>query len=221
MHRMLAPSHSLSIGSIQARATPLPLTISNLAIDIDLQDNLPVMELLQFDLLGGTLTANAGLLRKKGRYHVDANVQFSGISSGSLEFSMPIDTDITAVIADMKAVVNISHIGSRTLERLLYALDPSGSDETIVAQRRLLKRGSPKWVRIALRDGAMSLQGEVNLLGTTIALPSLERLNVSELSLVKQYGDGLGQLAPAITALDTLSAASLRIQPDGRISITR
>ena len=112
--------------------------------------------------------------------------------------------------------LKLSRIGSRSLERLLYALDPAESNEAIVSQRRLLRVGSPRWIYLRIKDGNLSLDGEVDVQGVPVKIPSLRRLNVANIAGLDKYAEYLIDLEPVIKVLKFCSANAVKIGEDGQ-----
>jgi len=89
---------------------------------------------------------------------------------------LPLSTSIDRLLQDMEFELEITRIGTRALERMLYALDPYEDNESIVRQRKLLRMGSVRWVTAGLKDGMLSTSGQVEVKGVKLAIPRLERL---------------------------------------------
>ncbi|MFQ5485946.1 MAG: hypothetical protein ACE5DO_11530, partial [Desulfobacterales bacterium] len=102
-------------------------------------------------------------------------------------------------------------IGSRSLEGFLYMIDPSESNETISSQRRLLQIGTPTWIELTIKNGILSLYGEVKVKGISIKIPSLERLNIGNLPGLANIEEQLTGLGQIIKLLDIYTKNSLKI----------
>ena len=111
--------------------------------------------------------------------------------------------------------LNLSRIGTRSLERFLYALDPSESNEAIVSQRRLLRLGSPRWINVYVKDGSLSMEGEVDAQGVPVAIPSLRRLHIANVTGLDNYDAYLASLDPLIAVLKICAANGIKIGQDG------
>jgi len=111
--------------------------------------------------------------------------------------------------------LNLSRIGTRSLERFLYALDPSESNEAIVSQRRLLRLGSPRWINVYVKDGRLSMEGEVDAQGVTVAIPSLRRMHIANVTGLDDYAEHLVSLDPLIAVLKICAANGIKIGKDG------
>jgi translocation and assembly module TamB len=138
--------------------------------------------------------------RRNGAFFADFRSAFSGLNaqrlipgpssdkwdegaevSGMLSVGLPLSTSIDRLLQDMEFELEITRIGTRALERMLYALDPYENNESIVRQRKLLRMGSVRWVTAGLKDGMLSASGQVEVKGVKLELPRLERLNVASL----------------------------------------
>ncbi len=111
--------------------------------------------------------------------------------------------------------LNLSRIGTRSLERLLYALDPSESNEAIVSQRQLFRLGSPRWINVYVKDGSLSLDGEVDAQGVPVAIPSLRRMHIANVTGLDNYAKYLASLDPLIAVLKICAATGIKIGKDG------
>jgi hypothetical protein len=227
---------SLAFDSARIPAGPLSLEILDHEMEVRLSDGLPVVDFLQMDLLGGTLIGSAALSKGKKTYRFETQCSFSGLNagaltpegrgsgsqeeaelSGRLALSTPIGLDPRQVLRDIEADVNITHIGSRTLERLLYALDPYESNETVVRQRKLLRVGAPRWIRMRVRNGSLSLSGQAEVGGVAVDLPGIERVSVADLPVHNSLETLLSQMGPLLEILKILSAGAIYIDPEGAV----
>ncbi len=222
--------HSVSFESAHMSTGALPLEIDNSSIDFSLNKGLPNVEYFQVDMLGGTVSGSVFMLKGRQGYSIDADLKFSGIDSGKLmpdsnfnpddmdaeisgqmTMDIPLSTDLGFLMENMEFDIEFTHIGPRTLERALYAIDPSESNETIVMQRKLLRIGSPKWIKTAVKDGNLSLYGEVKVAGALIPLPRLERVNIAGVPGLEKIGDNIADLKSVVDTLDLLSAEDINV----------
>jgi hypothetical protein len=111
----------------------------------------------------------------------------------------------------------LSHIGARALDRALFALDPSESNETIVKQRKLLRLGSPRRITMGVRHGNLSVSGRVQAVGLDLELPRVERVNVAGLPGRERFEASLAGLAPILDILSVASADILEIDDAGNV----
>ncbi|MDB9823036.1 hypothetical protein OAC89_04970, partial [Deltaproteobacteria bacterium] len=139
--------------------------------------------------------------------------------SGNLSLSFPLYKNTRRFLQDLNMDVNLTHIGSRTLERLLYALDPYESNETIMNQRKLLRMGSPRWIRLVIENGALSLSGQVQVKGISMDLPRIERINLADLPLQGRLEPALSGIGVIIDLLEIISSDSIYIGDDGIIRV--
>ena len=138
--------------------------------------------------------------------------------SGKMRVRLPVTPDMDALLAGLDVDIYFSHIGRRSLERLLYALDPKESNEQIVGQRKLLKQGTPKWIRLTIADGALSLDGKISLLNVDKDIPPISRLNIANLSMLKAYAPMLASVADVLYILDKLSASAIDVTRQAEIT---
>jgi hypothetical protein len=177
-----------------------------------------------------------GLAKDPTGFYLRTDIAFTGIDSrrmlpggavgvsrregeigGELALRLPLTPSMPAFISGLQLTVALSPIGSRALERILYALDPYESNESIVAQRRLLRRGTPRWVRVRIHNGALSLTGEVSVGGARVAIPPIDRLNIETIGGLGRYDGVLAGMGPVIDLLEMLSAEALTVDKKGRV----
>ena len=128
---------------------------------------------------------------------------------------MPISQDPDQALDNLDLILRLTHIGSRTLERFLYAMDPYESNEAISKQRNILGQGTPRWIYLEIRHGNLSIKGEVEVRGMSVQLPPIERFNITALPLHRKLQKHLYSLGPVVNALKTLSADTIIIQEGG------
>ncbi|MFO7601843.1 MAG: hypothetical protein R6X27_18850, partial [Candidatus Desulfacyla sp.] len=232
---------ALSFESATLKGGPFPLELRHGEMQFRLADSLPALDRFQLDAMGGSILGDLRITRQDGLSRLEMNGAFSGLDaqtllpepapgerasphtdpdtqvSGQVSLRMPVSHDSVQVMNNLSAGIRLSHIGSRTLERLLYAMDPYEANEGIVRQRALLRKGTPEWVDVQIRHGNLSLAGSVAAMGTRIPLPPLERLNLSSLPIHARLQKILGRLGPVEKGLKALSAEAIMIQKDSSI----
>jgi hypothetical protein len=229
-----ATRHAVAFKSARVGIGPLPLSADHAMIGFDLNQGLPNSDYFRIGILGGTVIGSVSVLRKKDIFFLRTQLDFSGLNadrlsavadikdnndselSGRLYVLVPLSAQMGDVLREFQMDLKLSRIGSRALERFLYALDPSESNETIVSQRHLLHLGSPRWISVAVKDGNLSLDGEVDAKGVSVAMPRLRRLNMANLSGFDNYAEHLNRLVPIIKVLKVCSANGIKISEDGR-----
>ena len=234
----LAPQRSISFDSARFLTGPLPLEIQNHEMELSFVRGLPRIDYFQMDLMGGTVAGTLSLSKDRETFLIRADCSLSGLNasrllpdviqgisgeeaelSGSLSLSFPMYTNARRLLQDLNMDVTLTHIGSRTLERLLYALDPYESNETIVNQRKLLRLGSPRWIRLVIENGALSLSGQVQVKGISMDLPRIERINLADLPLQGRLEPVLSSMGLIIELLEIISSDSIYIGDDGIIRV--
>lgn len=238
LRRRYTAEHPLSFDRALAGAAPgrPPLAIENAVMDIGLKGGLPGSEFFQADLLGGTVMGVLGLAKDRDGFHLRTQIGFTGIDSrrmfpggafgvsrsdaeigGELALRLPLTTGMRAFLSGLELTATLSPIGSRALERFLYALDPYESNESIVSQRRLLRRGTPRWIKIRIQNGALSLTGEVSVSGARVAIPPIDRLNLDRIGGLDRYEGSLSGMGPLVDLLKMLSAETLAVDEKGEV----
>lgn len=231
------PSSEISFDSIALRKGPLPINVGASRILMDMVDGLPGINFFQFDLLGGAVNGSINLVKGSTGFRVQSALNFSGVNTaaffpelfsggndpraeirGMVYADIPVTHQMPVLLENMAFSIEFTKIGSRAIDRLLYSLDPYESNEAVMAQRRILKNGSPKWIRINIRDGFLSILGEVTIRTLTIPLPSIQRLNIARLPGIENFAAALGPLETAAVLLGRISAETLAISQDGQMA---
>jgi hypothetical protein len=236
---------TLSFTKARLENRPFPILLKNAQMQMRLTQSLPSIDYFQTDIMGGTLLGGLSILEHHDHYRLQMDGAFSGLDakrliqrghaespgnktamnedtriSGHMSLQVPITDNAGNVMDNLNAVFRLTHIGARTLERLLYAMDPHENNESIVQQRALLKRGTPRWIEVMIKNGSLSLSGEVTVAGSNIRLPAIKRLNMASLPVQKQIQTLLGRLVPLLKGLKILSANTLRVEQGGVIDFT-
>ena len=222
---------SVSWDMVDISSTPLPLRLEHGRAALDLnRGGLPHIDFFQVDVLGGTLQGRLSIDKGRSAFWLTLETAFSGLDgntvlpadvkadagddgdlSGRLRLALPLSMKMADILQDLQIDASLDHIGPRALERLLFALDPYESNEAIVSQRRLLQTGTPRWVRLTVRDGAFSLGGELTVKGVPLDLPALDRINLTTIAGLDRYEVYLSRLAPLTTLLQYAAADRLMV----------
>ncbi|MFO7839387.1 MAG: hypothetical protein R6X08_07805 [Desulfosalsimonadaceae bacterium] len=222
----------LSFDSARFQAGSLCLAAGPSRLRLGLYQGLPQVEAFAIEILEGTLAGDISLLQEDSGYRAEASLNFTGIQpaslfaapqqekdisareiSGSLYAGLPLATEMDTMLENTEIRMNFREIGSNSLERLLYAIDPHEENEAIVSQRRLLRLGSPKSIIMGVKDGSLSLSGEISVKSVPISIPPLNRLNIAGIPGLNTYEPALSALEPLISALDMATADTLALEP--------
>lgn len=233
--RLTGP-RSLSFDSASIYVEPVPFRLRNCAMDFNLVRGLPTMEFFQIDLIGGTLMGSFALERRGEAFAVRLLTAFTGLNakkllpdiihgipdreaeiSGQMAVTLPLSTSLDAMLEAIDLEIEITHIGSRALERALYAIDPYENNEAIVKQRKYLKLGTPKWIKVGVKYGNLSISGQVQAKGITLDLPEIGRFNVANIPGIKGIDRTLEQLEPLFGVLHKISSDAIAISNRGEI----
>jgi hypothetical protein len=228
-----------SAESVHIGVKPLPVDITHTVVDFSLEEGLPSIDFFQADILGGTVRGSLSLKRRNGVFAADFRSAFSGLNakrliagpfseirdeeaemSGVVSASLPLSVSMGRLLQDVEFDVEMTHIGARALDRVLYALDPYENNEAIVQQRKLLRMGTPRWAKAAVKNGMLSASGEVEVKGVKLELPSLERINVAALPGFDRFEKRLAVIGPVIKTLNILSADTVEVDRDGKIRLS-
>ncbi len=217
------------------RTGPPPVHAGPSRIVMDVVNGVPGIQYFEFSLLGGTINGGINLLKNKDHFRIRSSLNFSGINTaaffpeiysgrndpraeirGMIHADIPVSHEMPVFLENLALSVEFTKIGSRAVERFLFALDPHESNEAVMAQRRILKNGSPRWIRLEIRDGFLSIRGEAVVRNITVPLPAIQRLNIARLPGIEQFESALAPLEILALLLERLSAEALTISPDGR-----
>jgi hypothetical protein len=229
---------SLSFAAAEVKAGPLDLRLTDHELALDLSKPLPSADYFRLGLLGGSVTGSLAFAGSGEAFTLSLRTAFTGIDanrlapekgaklppaqaevSGLFSLDLPLSADPERMLSGLSLTADISRIGPRTLERLLFALDPYEADETIVKQRRLVSIGSPRWIRLSVRNGSLSLAGEVEVKGLRIELPRIERVNLANLPVKARLKSALAALDLVVTVLRACSAERIVLSPDGGVGL--
>jgi hypothetical protein len=230
-----SPSSEISVNAVSMVKGPLPLNVGPSRIVMDVVNGIFGVNYFEFNLLGGTINGTLNLLNNQKDLRVRSTLNFSGVNTaaffpelysgrddpraeirGMVYADIPVTHEIPVLLENMAISIEFTKIGSRAIERLLYALDPHESNEAVMAQRRILRNGSPRWIRIDIRDGFLSIRGEVTVRNINISLPAIQRLNIARLPGIEKYESAAAPLEAIALLLGRLSAETLTVNPDGR-----
>ena len=236
----LSGKPTLAFAECRLETGRFPVRLKNAQMQLRFSRSLPSVDYFQMGVMGGTVLGALRILEHGKQYRLEMTGDFSGLDanrllrgrsgppnekeipgesriSGRMSLRVPITAQAGTVMGNLDAVFSLTHIGARTLERLLYAMDPHENNESIVRQRALLKKGTPRWIEVVIRNGSLSLTGEVALGGTTLQLPAIKRLNVTSLPIRKRIQTLADRLVPLLKGFKILSANTLWVEPDGAI----
>jgi len=233
---------TLSFDAVRLKGVRFPIELRHGEMQFRLAESLPSLDRFQFDAMGGSILGDLRITRQDDLFRMEMTGAFSGLDvatllpergptdrislrglepdtrlSGQVSLQLPVSQDSVRIMNNLSAGIQVTHIESRTLERLLYAMDPYEANEGIVKQRALLRKGTPEWVDLQIRHGNLSLSGSVTAMGTRIPLPKLEQLNLTSLPIHNTLQKILSRLAPVEKGLKALSADSILIGKDAGV----
>lgn len=243
MQKRVSMSHTLSFAVARIGAKPSGFEIGQTLTDLDLSREMPGLDHFRLDLLGGSVIGSALTSEKKFAgseplYFLNIRLSFSGIDmekifpdmtykagdaelSGQLSLVFPLRTQLKSLLEETETDIQFTHIGSRAVERLLYALDPYEGNEAIVSQREFFRKGRPRRLAVTVADGNLSSSGEIEVKGLLLEIPRLERLNIANISGIDKLGEYLVHLKAIAETLKITSANVLRIGENGNITIEK
>ncbi|MFC1820024.1 hypothetical protein ACFLZG_02930 [Thermodesulfobacteriota bacterium] len=232
----LAPHRSLSFDSARIQVGPVPFQSYNNEFEFRLVEDLPYIDYFRMDLMGGSIIGYLYVSNRDKAFMLEASCALSGLDanrllpgtiegvpdeetelSGQISLRLPLSKDTRQMLQDLLLNVDLTHIGSRALERFLYAMDPYESNEAIVRQRNLLRMGTPRWIKLKIRHGNLSLTGQVEAKGILVDLPRIDRFNLTDLPIHRQLEESLSNLASIIELMKNISADSIYLGNDGII----
>ncbi len=225
---------TVSLGRLKTRQGGLPLDLRDLELRLDDSGPVPGLRSFRAGLLGGDIMGSANVRKTSGQYSLNAELAFTGIdpsrllpdkaprdqgeqaeASGRLSLTLPLTADPQELLQRLSLRADFTKIGPRTLERMLYALDPQEQNETIVQQRRLMDIGYPRHLRVQAAYGNLSLSGAVDVKGFQLDLPPVDRLGIANLPLGAQLAKPLAAVPGLIKILDAASGTVICRDPAG------
>ncbi|MBU1229581.1 MAG: hypothetical protein KJ701_06410 [Proteobacteria bacterium] len=234
LHEFQSGGGSLGFSQIKLKSGALPLNLRDVHLRLDTSGPLPALRSFRAGLLGGNLLGSAMITGSRGNYALQADCAFTGIdparlfpdkalkdagdqseTAGRVSLSAPLTMDPEALLRRLSLNADITRIGPRTLERMLYALDPDEQNEAIVQQRRLMGIGYPRFVHLGMAYGNLSLSGEVEVKGFRLELPRIDRLPAANLPIRKQLAKALVPVPALVNILDAISAGGICRDPAG------
>ncbi|MDM8515713.1 hypothetical protein QUF76_05895 [Desulfobacterales bacterium HSG16] len=238
LKRHVKEDPALSFQSVHVNAAPLPVTIDHSLFDFFLDNGLPNLDYFQVDFLGGTILGAVTLLKRQKEFYIRIQLAFSGLDtsrflsqtqnenkvenaskdteiSGQMAISFPLAGQIDGLLSGMNADIRFSHIGALAFDRLLYAIDPYESNEAVVSQRGLVRTGSPKWIHVNIKNGNLSLSGQIQVKGVPIDIPRVERLNITSIVGLEDYEEHFATVRQIIELLNIASAKFMAMDEKG------
>lgn len=234
-----AASGGIAFTQLRLKGGGLPLTLRDVSLRLDAGSPAPGLQSFRAGLLGGDVLGSAVVRKGAPGYLLSANLAFTGIdpsrllpdkaprdlagqaeTSGRLSVELPLTPDPEQLLQRLNLRMDISKIGPRTLERMLYALDPDEQNEAIVQQRRLMGMGYPRWLRVAAAYGNLSVSGAVDVKGFQLDLPQVDRLGLANLPVRKQLEKPLAGVPALIRALDAASGSVICRDTAGQADAT-
>lgn len=234
-------TRSFSIRRITTKVSGVPLVLTALEGDLLFGQERSGLSFFQADLLGGTLLASGVfdlrppvpsivaasslsnlditylLPQESGKRGEDQDAEITG----EISFTAPLTAEQRDLFEQLRLAVNVRKIGSNTIERALFSLDPYERNEQLVAQRKMLRLGGLKGLRANAVDGAFSMEGEAQIKGVAVDLPKVERLRISELPMRQELARSRNGIMALRGFLDLMRADTLVIGPKGELSLKR
>lgn len=234
-------TRSFSIRRVTTKASGVPLLLTSLEGDLLFGQEKTGLSFFQADLLGGTLLARGVFDLKPEVPVIAAASSFSNLDityllpkdakkqqtdqdaeiTGEMSFTVPLTPEQRELFEQLRLGINIRKIGSNTLERALFSLDPYERNEQVIAQRKMLRMGSLKGLRASAVDGAFSMEGEARIKGVAVDLPKVERLRISELPHRQELAKNRAGIMALRGLLDLVRADTLVVGPKGELSLKR
>ncbi|MBI5014338.1 MAG: hypothetical protein HZB55_02455 [Deltaproteobacteria bacterium] len=235
--RQFRGAPSLAFDRVSFRSGARRIELERGSMDLRLVDGRPVLDRLQLDLLGGSATGSVSLGPEGEGFPLRVRLAVSGLDPGRLVPELagsasaegavtaravveaPLSRGAEGLLSEVDLRVDLTRIGRRALDRLLYALDPTGGNESLAKQRRLLQTATPRWVTVGIRRGNLSLAGELDVKGVRLAIPPVDRLNVAELPVRERVDRALARAGPLLEWVRILAAPALEVGPAGRVQV--
>jgi hypothetical protein len=140
---------------------------------------------------------------------------------GQFSLLLPLSAELDSTLQGINLNLELTQIGSQALERILFALDPYESNESLVKQRKTLKSNTVKWIRAEIKYGNLSVKGAVDVQGVSLDLPPISQMNIANLPGLESLQAATGSLAPILTLLENISADTLAIDDSGAVRFVK
>jgi len=228
----------ISFADCQLQNMPLPVRISNFRMETAQNQGIPGIERFQLDLWSGSLLGKARIMPGDDGFYLDTACSFSGVDaaaalpdsinlpkgsdtqiSGRFGLDVPLVGSIDKMLNNLYLNLDLTHIGSRTLRKFLYAMDPTGNNEAIVQQRKLLDTARPQRINLRVEQGNLSLTGRAVVKGVGIEIPPVRRFQVSKLPVQKQLSNLEVPLNTIQEVLSVLAAEEIVVTPEGEVRL--
>ncbi|OGP57566.1 MAG: hypothetical protein A2V65_10440 [Deltaproteobacteria bacterium RBG_13_49_15] len=229
--KRLGKNHTFSLNSARIGKAPQSIHIKKTVVDLELEEGIPKITYFESGLLGGSIIGSASVFEKGEELFLRFRTSFSALNPGKslqgvdtkpdsedltiggrISVLAPLSVHLPLILKELELDLQFSHIGPGAMREMLHILDPHEHNETIISIRRLLRTGIPRWIEINVKNGILSLNGEVIIKGVPIKIPSLERLNLSDISGLDRYEKELRGLLPLIDMLTLASRRHLFIE---------
>lgn len=193
-------------------------TLSALTLDAQVISGMLSVDRLQLNVLGGDVVGSLGLqLADDARIYAAMDVRVSGMDASyfpALHLTPGPDSEMNADVRaglilgphqrDISLNMNVTRIGSKTLDRFLQLLDPQQQDAKLQDQRKKLQLVTIRSVGVWLRYDNLYVDLDslplLRIPFTHVGIPQLER----ELIRRRSMADTLDQLMlPTMTQLGT------------------
>ena len=228
----------ISIAECQLQGMPLPVRISNFRMETAQNQGIPGIERFQLDLWSGSLLGKARIMPGDDGFYLDTACSFSGVDaaaalpdsvnlprgsdtqiSGRFGLDVPVAGSIDKMLNNLYLNLDLTHIGSRTLRKFLYAMDPTGNNEAIVQQRKLLDTARPQRINLKVEQGNLSLTGRAAVKGVGIEIPPVRRFQISKLPVQKQLSNLEVPLDSIREVLSVLAAEEIVVSPEDKVRL--
>jgi hypothetical protein len=234
-------ARSFSIRRVTTKASGVPLELTSLEGDLLFTQEKAGISFFQADLLGGTLLARGLFDLRPEVPNIAAASSFSNLDismllpketrkgqadsdaeiTGELNLTAPLIPEQRELFEQLRMAFGVRKIGANTIERALFSLDPYERNEQVVAQRKMLRHGRLKELRVTAVDGAISLEGEAYIKGVPIQIPKVERLRISDLPQRQELTKNRATIMSLRNLLELVRADTLTVGPKGEISLKR
>ena len=234
VHKKLKNQPAIYFEKLYYNKSSAPINLNDSIININFIDGLPCIDYFQFDVLNGTVNGYIKLEKHDHDFLFNMESAFSNLNlylneqnsninkdseiNGNILIKIPFLLDVDSILSKMHISLYFTKIGKNALERFLYSIDPYESNETITSQRKLLNIGTPIWIHLLIKNGSLSLKGEVYVKGIVIKIPELKRLNISAISGFEKYENQLKNLSKLTKILETISSNTIKIEDNGKLN---
>lgn len=219
----------IEIPRLMATGPAKPLEISKLRIWLKFEEGLPVFDYFTMETLKGSVGGTLSLIPDGPGFAARGALAFSSLDmaellpqrtaeqrtgqseiGGTVAISAPLAEKWSKMAENLRFDARLNKIGPRALDSLLRSLDPTGTNQSIMNQRKLLATANVEWLGAKAVNGSFSLSGGLKVKGISIPMPGVENVPLTRLVNLGAAGEGPPGISSMLSVLDILNSKELK-----------